>query len=153
MFGWNGVTVIKIKAGRMGRSNLAEHPRGKARQRCHEAETAEYASWLQLNNDIFSGLWDTLWEKVKKSEATTYLVSCSFSMKSPKYRLLPSGVSLYQRRHIPVRKMVYQSSMFFPGGSLKQSMLAIRFRVSWKLWSPRSTHVSFRHHALLRRAR
>jgi len=47
-----------------------------------------------------------------------YLVRCRISMNSSKYRLFPSLVNLYHSLHIPLRKIVNQSSMFFPGGIL-----------------------------------
>jgi len=39
-------------------------------------------------------------------------------MNSSKYRLFPSLVNLYHSLHIPLRKIVNQSSMFCPGGIL-----------------------------------
>lgn len=47
-----------------------------------------------------------------------YLVRCRISMNSSKYRLFPSLVNLYHSLHIPLRKIVNQSSMFCPGGIL-----------------------------------
>lgn len=52
---------------------------------------------------------------------STYFVWCRTSRNSSKYRFFPSFVNFHHSLHMPLRKIVNQSSMFFPGGILDTS--------------------------------